>query len=185
MELIRYADRLVNLSALFLGDIAIDECWKIASIPQGDLTPLLGAYPGLEILRVRGSADLRLRPLRHGALRELTFESNEVPPNVVRAVGASDLPSLRRLELWIGSDEFQEIAGVADLGGVLDGARLPRLQRLGLRNAQNADDIAAALANAAVVPRLSELDLSLGVLTDDGGGRCWPTSRSLTCACWT
>jgi hypothetical protein len=42
------------------------------------------------------------------------------------------------------------------------------MNRLGLRNAENADEVAAAVATAPVVARLKELDLSLGTLGDVG-----------------
>jgi hypothetical protein len=46
--------------------------------------------------------------------------------------------------------------------------RVPRLRYLGLRNAEIADQLAAALATAPVVAQLEVLDLSMGVLTDQG-----------------
>jgi hypothetical protein len=87
---------------------------------------------------------------------------------VVRAVGASDLPNLWSLELWLGTDNYGGDATAADLADLLSGARLPALTSLGLRNAEIADEVAAAVAGAPVVARLTILDLSMGVLTDRG-----------------
>ena len=55
-----------------------------------------------------------------------------------------------------------------DLAPILAGARLPALKHLGLRDAEIADEVAAALAGAPVVARLETLDLSLGTLSDAG-----------------
>lgn len=115
-----------------------------------------------------GSLGLELAPLRHEALRELTFESAGLPADVVRAVGASDLPALGHLELWLGVAQYVDTT-VDDLAPILAGARLPRLTTLGLRAADLADQIAEELAGAPVVARLHTLDLSLGTLTDRGG----------------
>ncbi|GAB3142456.1 STM4015 family protein [Micromonospora sonneratiae] len=166
-QLCAAASRLTNLRALFLGDITYEEC-EISWIKQGDLTPLLAAYPDLEVLRVRGTDGLELTPVRHTALRELAFESGGLPATVVRAVGECDLPALEHLELWLGSSYYQGDATVADLAPILAGTRLPALRHLGLRDAEITDEIAAELGTAPVVARLDTLDLSMGALGDEG-----------------
>jgi hypothetical protein len=167
-KLVKSADRLAGLRALFIGEMISEEC-EISWIHHRDITPLLQAYPGLEILRVRGSEGLELAPLRHEALRELAFESGGLPGHIVRAVGECDLPGLSHLELWLGTDEYGGDADSEDLSGVLAGTWLPALRYLGLRDAEIADEVASALASAPVVARLETLDLSLGVLSDVGG----------------
>lgn len=158
---------LPNLRALFLGDLVPEEC-EISWIQHGDLTPVLEALPGLETLTVRGGEGLELRPVQHAGLRDVVFESGGLPAGVVRAVGASDLPNVSSLELWLGTDNYGGDATVADLADLLGGSKLPALTELGLRNAEIADDVAAAVAGAPVVARLRVLDLSMGFLTDRG-----------------
>ncbi|MEV7028304.1 leucine-rich repeat domain-containing protein, partial [Kitasatospora sp. NPDC093558] len=51
-----------------------------------------------------------------------------------------------------------------------DGSRFPALRHLGLQNSEFQDDIAAAVAHAPVMARLETLNLSMGVLTDQGAG---------------
>lgn len=159
--------RFTELKALFLGEMTFDEC-EISWIQHTDITPLLEALPGLEVLTVRGAADLSLKPLRHTSLRELTIESGGLPADVVRAVAECDLPALTHLELWLGTENYGGDADVDDLAPILAGTRLPALTSLGLRDAEIADLVAAALAGAPVVARLRELDLSLGMLSDEG-----------------
>ena len=165
--LVEYADRLVNLRALFVGEMTGEQC-EISWIKQTDVTPLLSAYPRLETLRVRGADGLEFRPGSYGALKELAFESGGLPAAVVRAVGECDLPALEHLELWLGVNEYGGDATVDDLAAILGGTRLPRLRHLGLRDAEIADQVAAAGAAAPVVARLAELDLSMGILSDVG-----------------
>nr|WP_236715022.1 STM4015 family protein [Nonomuraea pusilla] len=162
----RAAD-LPELRAVFLGAVPA-EFWEISWIRHGDITPLLEAYPKLERLDVRGSEGLRLRPVTHEHLRVLRFETGGLPGEVVRGVAASSFPGLRHLELWLGVDEYGGDYTVADLGPILSGERLPALRRLGLCDSPLQDDLAAAVAGAPVVPRLEELSLSMGVLTDTG-----------------
>jgi hypothetical protein len=165
--LVDAAARLPKLKAVFFGDIAAEED-EISWITQCDITPLLRAYPGLERLDVRGGSELELSTLSSTALKVLRLEAGGLPAAVVRAVGASDLPNLETLELWLGVQEYGGNATVGDLAGILGGERLPALRRLGLMDSEIQDEICAAVATAPVVARLWELALSMGMLTDDG-----------------
>lgn len=161
------ADRLTSLEAVFLGDITPEQ-QEISWIEQSDVTPVLGAYPALEEFGVRGGTGLRFPAVRHERLRTLSFEAGGLAGTVVRGVGASELPALEYLEMWLGVQEYGGDATVADLAPVLASGRFPKLRHLGLRNSEIQDEIAAAVASAPVVAQLRSLDLSMGVLTDTG-----------------
>ncbi|GGK88102.1 hypothetical protein Ppa06_53180 [Planomonospora parontospora subsp. parontospora] len=161
------ADRLPALRVIALGDIPSDEC-EISWIEQSDVTPLLEAFPKLEVLEVRGGSGLRLRPVRHGSLRVLRFESGGLPARAVQAVGACELPALEHLELWLGVSRYGGDTAVEDLEGVLSGEGLPALRHLGLQDSEIQDEVAAAVASAPVVARLESLALSMGTLSDAG-----------------
>jgi hypothetical protein len=165
--LIAAADRFPNLRHLFVGDIESWQ-WEISWIHQSDLTPLLRAFPNLRTFGVRGSENLGWEQRAYPELRELTFQSGGLPPEVVRAVAGSEFPELTDLELYLGAEGYFGGSEVADLASLLAGTGFPELRYLGLRNAENADEIAAAVAHAPIVSRLEVLDLSLGILGDEG-----------------
>ncbi len=168
VELARHADRLPALRALFLGDITEDEC-PLTSIRHGDVSGLVEALPSLEEYRVRGGGEqLIVRPFSSRSLRRLTLEGGGIPGPAVRSLCLSTLANLERLELWLGSEESGGDATLADLRPILGGGAFPALRRLGLRNSDRADDLAAALATGPVTARVEELDLSLGTLGDEG-----------------
>ena len=165
--LIAAADRFPSLEALFLADIE-QNVSEISWIQQSDVTPLVRAFPKLKVFGARGSNGLGWQPGEYRELRELTFQSGGLPPRVVRALAESDFPQLTELELYLGDADYFGGATVDDLAPILLGDRLPNLRHLGLRDAENADEIAAALAYAPIVARLEVLDLSLGTLGDEG-----------------
>ncbi|MEU4563585.1 STM4015 family protein [Actinoplanes sp. NPDC023936] len=166
--LIDNADRLGALRSLFIGEMSFEQC-EISWIQQTDLTPILTTFPLLERLWVRGSQDLVFKKrIRHEGLRELVLQSGGLPAAVVENVGGWDVPNLRRLELWLGVDNYGGDATVDDLAPFLAGRSLPSLTSLGLRNSEIADQVAAAVAAAPVVARLTHLDLSMGTLGDAG-----------------
>ncbi|GIE90591.1 STM4015 family protein [Actinoplanes regularis] len=161
------APRLPRLRSLFVGDIPFHEC-EISWMKVGDVSPLITAFPELETLQVRGGEDFGFSPVGSENLRRLVVQSGGLPASFTTAVLASRFPALTDLELWLGTDEYGGDTTVADLRPLLDGKLFPRLRRLGLRNAENADEIAAAVAQAPVVARLESLDLSMGTLGDQG-----------------
>ncbi|MFF3736962.1 STM4015 family protein [Streptomyces sp. NPDC002566] len=160
-------DRFPALRALFVGDMVSEEC-EISWINQTDVTPLLDAFPELAEFGVRGGSELRFPPVKHTGLRKLVIQTGGLPAGVVRGVGASELPALEHLDLWLGTAEYGGDSEAADLDPILSGDRLPRLRHLALRNSEMQDAVAAAVAVAPVVARLEVLDLSMGVLTDEG-----------------
>ncbi|MFJ8108141.1 STM4015 family protein [Streptomyces sp. NPDC096132] len=160
-------DRFPALRALFVGDMVMEES-EISWITQTDVTPLLAGFPDLEEFGARGGNGLRFPALTHSALRRLVIETGGMPADVVRGVGGSDLPALEHLDLWLGTPDYGGDSEVADLEPILSGARLPNLRHLALRNSEMQDAVAAAVASAPVVARLEVLDLSMGILTDDG-----------------
>jgi hypothetical protein len=160
-------DRLPGVKALFIGDVLSEEC-EISWIEQCDLSLLFAAYPDLEHLGVRGSNGLSLGKLALPRLQTLVLESGGLPGQVVREVAAASLPELTHLELWLGTDNYGGDSTLEDLAPILTGERLPKLCYLGLRDSENADQVAAAIARSPLLERIRVLDLSLGTLGDEG-----------------
>ena len=160
-------DKLPNLTALFLGDITYEES-EISWINQGDITPLLEAYPQLEHFTVRGGEGLKLRPIRHDNLQSFTIQSGGLDAEVVQAVCKCEFPALEHLELWLGTDNYGGTTRVDDLQPILSGKAFSGLRYLGFRDSDIADEVAQAVANAPILQEIRVLDLSLGTLTDAG-----------------
>lgn len=166
--LVKQKERLPKLAALYLGDITSEEN-EMSWINQSDLSPLLKAFPQLQLLRTRGAQGLALSVPEHEKLRGLAMESGGLGVEVVRAVCQSNFPNLEYLELWLGTDDYGADASVEDLQPILSGRLFPKLKYLGFRNCQIADQVAAVVVNSPLLQRIETLDLSLGVLTDEGG----------------
>jgi len=168
VPLVERAERFPALEALFIGDMTSDQI-EVSWIFQSDPSPVLAAFPGLRVFGLRGTTNLEMAPLKHSALEELVLQGGGLPPQVVRAVGASELPALTELQLYLGSRWYNGVATAEDLAPILEGrAGFPGLRHLGLLDSDNQDDIAAAVAHAPVVAQLETLDLSLGNLSDAG-----------------
>ncbi|HKX62861.1 MAG TPA: STM4015 family protein [Verrucomicrobiae bacterium] len=161
-------DRLPKLAALYVGDVTSEEN-EMSWIKQTDLSPLLQAFPKLQLLRSRGGDGLQLTAPRHDQLRALALETGGLDVSVIRSICTSQFPSLEYLELWLGTDEYGANHTVADLQPILSGRLFPKLKYLGLRNSHLADELAGVVVNSPILQQIETLDLSLGVLTDEAG----------------
>lgn len=166
--LVAYKDRFPDLRALFLGDIVSEEN-EISWINQSDLSAIWPAFPKLEHAQVRGTNDLSLGRIASSSLTTLILESGGLPRRIVREALAAELPELRHLELWLGTDDYGGDSTPEDFADLLAGRLFPKLRVLALRDCDYADDLAAVVAQAKILERIETLDLSLGSLSDTGG----------------
>jgi len=161
-------DKFPKLVAIFFGDIEMEES-EISWIELGDLSPVLDAFPNLELFRVRGSDGLQFKNAKHDKLRALAVESGGLGKEVVTQVCKAKFPNLEHLELWLGTPNYGGDCRANDLQPILAGKAFPKLTYLGFRNSEIADDIAGVVVSSPVVEQLETLDLSLGTLSDEGG----------------
>jgi hypothetical protein len=96
------------------------------------------------------------------------METGGMDVSVIRSVCTSKFPNLEYLELWLGTEQYGATYTVADLQPILSGRLFPKLKYLGLRNCERADELAGVVVNSPLLTRIETLDLSLGVLTDEG-----------------
>jgi len=159
---------LTNLKAVFIGDIAYDEC-EISWIQQSDISPILQAYPKLEILQVRGGDGLHFSPpVRHNSLKALIVETGGLSRDTVAQICNMNLPALEHLELWFGSEDYGGDCWFEDIHPIIFEDKFPNLTYLGLRNSQFTDEIANAIVASPIINSISVLDLSMGTLSDAG-----------------
>ena len=153
------------LRHLFLGD-AIHRESEISWIKHPNIERLFAALPDLETLRIRGSDGLSFGCVTHARLRTLIVESGGLHGGIARDLAGCSFPALEHLELWLGRAEYGARIFAEDLEPVLDPARFPRVDHLGLRNAEVTDEIAPCALQSPLVRQLASLDLSLGYIND-------------------
>jgi hypothetical protein len=175
--LVEWSDRLPNLKALFIGDITSEES-DIFWIKQSDLSPILPAYPRLEILQVRGGKALKFSPVatigdtaRHDSLRALIVETGGLNRSTLDQICSWDFPALEHLELWCGTHMSGLECSGEDFSPILEDLKFPKLTYLGLRNSQVTDEIVRDLVRSPILAGLQVLDLSLGNLSDEGAAK--------------
>jgi uncharacterized protein (TIGR02996 family) len=159
------AGKLEALRSLTVADA--DGYWDISSTIVGDLSSALRVAPRLRNLQATGG-DIWLEPCEHARLESMRLETGGLPSSTATALGGCKLPALTSLVVYFGTDQYGGDASIDAVEGLLAGAGLPKLEHLGLCDAEFQDDIVAALARSEILPRLRSVELSLGTMTDAG-----------------
>ncbi len=135
----------------------------------GDLAPLWPRLARLEQLVLQGAlGEPVLGALDLPRLHELGVLTGGLAADNTRAIAAAAWPALEAMTLWFGSDRYGFTGDAGDVAPLLAGTRLPRLTTLWLENASFADELIEPLARSPLLPRLAELSLALGTLSDRG-----------------
>ncbi|MGN6108651.1 MAG: WGR domain-containing protein [Kofleriaceae bacterium] len=157
---------LPALRSLFLGDFDPEET-EVSWSSLGNLEPVYAAVPNLRRLKLR-SGDMKLGSIVLPHLERFDIETGGLDPKSARAIAGARWPSLRELSIQVGTERYGGTAQLKDLQPILDGVGLPRLRHLGLTNLEYTDAVIAPLAGSKILPQLESLDLSLGVMAEDG-----------------
>ncbi|MBA3923349.1 MAG: HEAT repeat domain-containing protein [Nostocaceae cyanobacterium] len=184
--LVESKEQVTNLKALYIGDM-YDYEYKTSNVHLSNMSPILEAYPNLEVLQVRGfgcdyDAGLSFHALRHEYLKTLIIESGYMLGcQVIDQICALELPALEYLELWLGNDELYPVwhyyeeekysfddSAITNLMPIISGEVFPQLKYLGLRSSNYSDTIAKTIVKSSLINSLRVLDLSMGTLTTKG-----------------
>lgn len=157
-----------QLTTLVFADLSYEEA-EVSWIENSELGPMLNAYPGLTSVLVRGGNQLGLTDLKLPQLTTLVVQTGGLDRSVVTQLLTAELPSLTRLELYLGDSNYGANVTVDDLASIISGETFPLLTYLGLKNSELEDELAAALTSSPRLGQLKTLDLSLGTLSDVGG----------------
>jgi len=158
---------LPALRRLFVGDFEFPEHIEISWTDLGDVSPLYAAAPRLEELTLQGGA-MSLGRIDCPALRSFDLRTGGLSRTNIQAITAARWPRLERLDVWFGDHYYGFDGSLADIEPLLAGENTPGLRHLGLKNCELTDAICARLPTASILPRLESLDLSMGMMTDEG-----------------
>lgn len=154
------------------GDYEYEMSWTTL----GDASALWAKLPRLESLVLQvglggssaaGGADV-IGTFDLPKLARLEVITGGMSEGCLRSFANARLPEATYIEPWLGSTNYGAGGTVADLAPLLAGTHVPKLAHLGLMNSELSDAICAALPASAILPRLTELSLAYGTMTDEG-----------------
>ena len=166
--IIANAQRFSHVEKLFIGDMEYDEC-EVSWIMQGNYKDLWAALPHLKELTIKGSTGLVLGEICHEELESLTIICGGLPVRVIEEIQRATLPKLKKLLLYIGSDNYGFDGNPDTIREFLEKVQLPELEYLGIVDSEIQDEITEAVLESKFIGQIQTLDLSCGTLSDKGG----------------
>jgi uncharacterized protein (TIGR02996 family) len=157
------ADKIRVLRLGDVHDIDID----LAHHPLGKLDVLSKSFKNLEVLTLYGH-EFSFASLELPKLRELAIKTCGLSKKNMAAIANHKWPKLESLELWFGAEDYGAQCKPKDLAAIFDGSAIPKVKKLGLKNAEFTNAICEELARGKVMKQLEELDLSMGTMDDKG-----------------
>ena len=161
-------EKFSHIEELFIGDMDYEEC-EVSWIIQGNYSKLWAAMPQLKALTIKGSTDLELGEICHEGLESLTIICGGLPESVIKEIEKAKLPNLKKLLLYIGSDNYGFDGNEDTIKSLLDHMDFPNLEYLGIADSEIQDQLAEVVLKNKIMGQLHTLDLSCGTLTDKGG----------------
>lgn len=165
--IVKHKEQFQHIKHLFIGDIGEEEC-EVSWILQADYSKLWEALPNLQKLTIKGSSGLSLGRIEHNNLKELEIICGGLPKSVIHSISNAILPELTSLNLYMGSREYGFDGDIEDIKELL-AHPFPKLTKLGLVDSEIQDEITAEVVKSPYINQVSELELSMGTLSDKGG----------------
>ena len=166
--IVENADRFSHITKLFVGDMDFEEC-EVSWIMQGDYNEIWKAMPQLKELSIKGSMDLTLGEIEHENLESLTIICGGLGTDVIKEIEKAKLPSLKKLLLYIGVEDYGFDGDVDTIKELLANSDFPNLTYLGIVDSEIQDELAQVVLECKYIRQIETLDLSCGTLTDKGG----------------
>lgn len=167
-DIVANKEKFSHIKSLFIGDMDYEDC-EVSWIYQADYSAIWAAMPQLEKLVVKGSNDLTFGKIKHENLKELEIICGGLPASVIEEIQNAQLPSLQKLLLYIGVEEYGFDGDISTIKNLLERSDFPQLTYLGITDSEIQDEITEAVVACKYMKQIKTLDLSMGTLTDKGG----------------
>jgi uncharacterized protein (TIGR02996 family) len=159
-----------TIRKLHFGDFKYHNDTEMSWYHLGSLGKLWKAVPHLQSLIVQGG-EFELGTIELPELVRAEFRTGGLSAASAKAIAKAKWPRIERLEVWYGEPNYGGTAKVADAAALLDRTDLVRLTSLGIMNTAFTDELCGVVASGKLLPQLTRLDLSMGIMTDEGARR--------------
>ncbi len=177
--LIANSGKFPSLETLRMGDMESEDC-ELSWIVQGDYAKFWAAFPNLKGLSVQGGSGLSFGKIKHDKLESLEVVCGGLPFNIFTEVTEAQAPNLKKLNLYIGVEDYGLGGDIGDIKQMLAKMSFPKLEYLGICNSEIQDDIVEAVLSSKYAVQVNTLDFSKGVLTDKGAQIILDNAAKLT-----
>jgi uncharacterized protein (TIGR02996 family) len=139
----------------------------ISYVSFGDLSKMWDKLPALETLVLKSGMGGTLGTLDLPELKKFVRITGGLALDEISAICNASWPKLEHLEVWFGSSQYGAEVALEHIE-MIASSELPALRYLGLCNCELAAEMIPVLARSRLLPQLTTLDLSRGMLLTAG-----------------
>jgi hypothetical protein len=133
----------------------------------GNLGKMWKGVPNLRVLEIE-TGEVDVGKMVAPALERFVLITGGLPKSCGKNVATATMPKIKHLEIYYGTDNYGGDCTIKEVKPLLDRGDLTKLEYLGIKNCEFADDVARAIGGCKIVKGIKTLDLSLGTMTDEG-----------------
>jgi uncharacterized protein (TIGR02996 family) len=141
---------------------------EMSWVELGDLSQIWSTIPSLSWVELQGGSMVLGESIHAENMKHFEIRTGGLSATNVDAIANSKWPQLETLILWLGNPDYGGDSTIYNLRPIVNSKNFPNLKKLGLMNCDYADDICRILPNCSLLPQLTELDLSMGTMSDEG-----------------
>lgn len=156
-----------TIRKLHFGDFEYPDDTEMSWYHVGNLAKLWKAVPQLRSLIVQGG-EFEVGTIELPEVVRAEFRTGGLSAAAAKAIAKATWPRIEHLAVWYGDKNYGGTAKVADAAALLDRTDLVGLTSLGIVNTSFTDELCGVLPASKLLPQLTRLDLSMGIMTDDG-----------------
>lgn len=155
--IVQSPDRFGHITKLFVGDMDYEVC-EVSWIIQGDYSRIWQAMPQLKELTIKGSMDLTLGEIEHENLESLTIICGGLGQDVIKEIEKAKLPSLKKLLLYIGVDNYGFDGSEDTIRQLLANSDFPKLAYLGIVDSEIQDELTKVVLDCKYIRQIETLE---------------------------
>ncbi len=161
-------EKYQDIEYFTFGDMTF-EVAEISWIEQVNYNNFFKAFPNIKGFSVQGCMNLSLGTMDLPNLEILEIHCSNLQSSVLKEIQNSNLPNLKKLNLFVGTDEYDCNVSAKDIKEFLSSTNFPKLSVLGFPNVYEDifSDTLKAIFESKYINQILTLDISKSVSKDD------------------
>ncbi len=168
--LIENKEKYQDTKYFTFGNMNSEVC-EMSWIWQWSYKDFFKAFPNIKGFSVQGTQDLTIGKLDLPELEILEIQGSGLDEETVREIAESNLPKLKKLNLFIGVEEYGCTVTTDSIKALLNEGNFPELINLGICNMEQEFclDAIKEIFNSKYASQIKVLDISKSMITDKEG----------------
>ncbi len=162
-------EKFQNIEEISFGNCSF-EVNELSWTNHSDYTKLIKALPKLKTILLAGNTpDMFSGKLESQSLEDITIKTGGLDKSIINTLCEANLPNLKSLTLYEGVDNYGLNCSFKDYKDLITSDVFKGITKFGIVNSERQDEIVKFVLDNNIHKQLTEWNISMGTLTDEGG----------------